>query len=148
MKIKRSSAYALHALMYMVRHRTQLPVTTKTMAKAEGIPSGSLHKILQQLSKARLVKTARGNKGGHAFAKLPEDITLLELFESIEGSPLFNDCPLRHCKCGGTPENCRIFSVWVSATRRIKELLEETTVADAAWNHPEHRFQSLPEPAS
>jgi DNA-binding IscR family transcriptional regulator len=52
---------------------------------------------------------------------------------------------LRHCECGGTKENCHIFSVWINATKRVKEILEETTVAAATWSHPEHRFLSLPE---
>ena len=52
MKVTKSTAYALHALMYMVRHNTQLPVTTATVAKAEGIPSDYLAKIFQQLVKA------------------------------------------------------------------------------------------------
>ena len=37
MKIKQATAYALHAMMYMVRHVTQLPVTSVAIAKAEGI---------------------------------------------------------------------------------------------------------------
>jgi Rrf2 family protein len=145
MKVTKSAAYALHALMYMVRHSTQLPVTTATVAKAEGIPPDYLAKIFQQLVKARFVRAVRGRKRGYVFARPPEEIGLLELFEAIEGRPLFDDCFLRHCECGGTPENCRIFSIWTDATRQIKELLEETTVATAAWSHPTHRFLSLPE---
>ena len=145
MKVKKSAAYALHALMYMVRHSTQLPATTDTIAKAEGIPPNYLAKIFQQLVKARFVKAVKSKNRGYVFARAPEEISLLELFETIEGSPLFDDCFLRHCECGGTKENCRIFSVWINATKRVKEILEETTVAVAAWNHPEHRFLSLPE---
>jgi len=145
MKIKKSSAYALHALMYMVRHNTQLPATTDTIAKAEGIPAGYLAKIFQQLVKARFIKAVKNKNRGYVFIRPPEEISLLELFEVIDGSPLFDDCFLRHCECGGTKENCRIFSVWVNATKQVKELLEEVTVATAAWNHPEHRFLSLPE---
>lgn len=145
MKVTRSAAYALHALMYMVRHSTQLPATTETIAKAEGVPSGYLAKIFQRLVKGGFVRAVRGKNRGYVFARPPEEIGLLELFEAIEGSPLFDDCLLKHCECAGTPENCHIFSIWFNTTRRIKELLEETTVADAAWNHPEHRFLSLPE---
>jgi Rrf2 family protein len=145
MKVTKSAGYALHALMYMVRHSTQLPVTANTVAKAEGIPSDYLAKIFQQLAKARFVKAIRGRKRGYVFARPPERITLLELFEAIEGGPLFDDCFLRHCQCGGTPDNCTIFSIWTDATRQIKHKLEETTVASAAWSHPEHRFMSLPE---
>ena len=143
MKIKKSSAYALHALMYMVRHNTQLPATTSTIAKAEGIPPDYLAKIFQQLAKARFIKAVK-NKG-YVFIRPPEEISLLELFEAVEGTPLFDDCFLRHCECGGIQENCRIFSVWIDATKQVKELLEKVTVATAAWNHPEHRFLSLPE---
>ena len=143
MKIKKSSAYALHALMYMVRHSTQLPATTAIIAKAEGIPPDYLAKIFQQLVKTHFIKAVKNR--GYVFAKSPKEISLLELFEAIEGNPLFDDCFLRHCECGGTKENCRIFSVWANATKRIKGLLEETTIATAAWNHPEHRFLSLPE---
>lgn len=145
MKVTRSCSYALHALMYMVRHSTQLPAPTATVAKAEGIPSDYLAKIFQQLVKAGLVRAVRGKRRGYVFARAPEEISLLDLFEIIEGHSLFDDCLLRHCQCGGTPENCRVFSVWKDATRQIKELLAQTSVAAAAWSHPEHRFLSLSE---
>jgi Rrf2 family protein len=144
MKVKKSSAYALHALMYMVRHSTQLPATTATIAKAEGIPAEYLSKIFQQLVKADFVKAVTGRKKGYIFARPPEEISLLELFETIEGDPLFDVCFLRHCECGGTPENCNIFSIWHNATRQINNLLKEMSVATAAWSHPQHRFLSLP----
>ena len=148
MKVTKSAAYALHALMYMVRHATQLPVATSMIAKAEGVPSGYLAKIFQQLVKAGFVKAVKGKKRGYVFARPPEQITVLELLEAIEGGPLFEDCLLRHCECGGTLENCRVFSTWIDATRQLKKLLEETTVTTAAWSHPEHRFLSLSESLS
>ena len=145
MKVTKATAYALHALMYMVRHITQLPVTTDTIAKGEGIPPGYLAKIFQRLTKARLVRGVKGRKRGHVFARPPEEISLLEIIEAMEGESLFDDCPLKHCECGGTPENCVIFAQWVKATKKINELFEETSLASVAWNHPEHRFHSLPE---
>lgn len=145
MKVTKSTAYALHALMYMVRHSTQLPATTSTIAKAEGIPPDYLAKIFQKLVKAGFIKAIRGKKKGYDFNRPPEQITVLELLEAVEGSPLFDDCLLRHCECGGTEENCRIFSTWIDATRQLKKLLTEMTLATAAWNHPEHRFLSLSE---
>ena len=145
MKVTKATAYALHALMYMVRHITQLPVTTDTIAKGEGIPPGYLAKIFQRLTKARLVRGVKGRKRGHVFARPPEEISLLEIIEVMEGESLFDDCPLKHCECGGTPENCVIFAQWVRATKKINELFEETSLASVAWNHPEHRFHSLPE---
>ncbi len=145
MKVTKGTAYALHALMYMVRHITQLPATTDTIAKAEGIPRRYLIKLFQQLVKAGFVKSTRGGKRGYVFNRAPENITLLELIELIEGNTIFDDCLLKHCECGGTPENCCIYAQWLIATKKIKQLLTETSLVTAAWNHPEHRFCTLPE---
>jgi Rrf2 family protein len=145
MKVSKAAAYSLHALMYMTRHVTQLPVTTNTIAKAEGLPAGYLAKIFQKLVKAGFVKAVRGRRKGYVFARPPEDISLLELFETTESHALFDDCLLRHCECGGTPDNCCIFAKWVSATRKIKQLLSDTSIVTATWNHPEHRFHALPD---
>jgi len=144
-KVSKAVAYSLHALMYMVRHITQLPATTNTIAKAEGIPSGYLAKIFQRLVKAGFIKAVRGKNKGYVFAKLPEEINLLELLEAIDGQSLFDDCLLRYCKCGGTPENCCILAEWLDATKKFKKFLAENSLATATWNHPEHRFYSLPE---
>lgn len=145
MKISLASAYALHAVIYMVKHITQLPVTTSTIAKAEGIPPGYLAKIFQRLVKARIIRSSRGRKRGYVFTKPPEEISLLELFEIIDGGPLFDDCFLKHCECGGTPETCYIYAQWFDISKKIRKLLAETNVVTATWNHPQHRFQSLPE---
>lgn len=146
MKVSKATAYALHALMYMVRHITELPVLTSTIAKTEGIPAGYLAKIFQRLIKAGLVRSVKGRRKGYVFAKPPEEISILDTFEAIEGKALFDDCLLKHCKCEGTPENCYIYAQWVSSTRKMSRLLDETNLVTAAWNHPEHRFDSPPTP--
>jgi Rrf2 family protein len=146
MKISQTSAYALHALMHMARHVTQLPIASRSIARAEGIPAGYLAKVLQQLARAGYIRAVRGRERGYVFARPPEEISLLELFETLEGEPLFDDCPLRHCACNGTSENCHIFAQWLAATRRMKDLLGATTIASVAWHHPEHRFENLPNP--
>ncbi|MFC1653110.1 RrF2 family transcriptional regulator [Planctomycetota bacterium] len=145
MKFSKGSAYALHALMHMTRHMTQLPISTHSIAKAEGIPAGYLAKLFQQMAKAGLVKAVTGRQRGYVFAKPPEDICLRELFEIFEGKPLFSDCLLKHCNCGGTSTTCRIASEWQEATHKMVQILEEISVANATWSHPEHRFENLPD---
>jgi len=148
MKVSKASAYGLHALMYMVRHLTQLPVTVEMIAGAEGIPAGYLGKIFQQLSRAGFVRSVRGRKRGYVFARDPEEITLLAVLEALERHSLFDDCPFKHCLCGGTPENCQIYAQWISGTRKVKDIFSETTIATVAWNHPDHRFDVPPQPSA
>lgn len=109
------------------------------------MPVSYVSKVLQQLAKGGFIKSVKGRHRGYVFARPPEEVSLLALFEALEGPLFFDDCPLRHCACGGTAENCRIFAQWISATRRVKDMLEETSIVSAAWNHPEHRFNVLPQ---
>ncbi|MHC4705419.1 MAG: hypothetical protein ACYTFQ_33160 [Planctomycetota bacterium] len=60
MKVTKSAGYALHALMYMVRHSTQLPVTAVTVAKAEGIPSKKGIHFRQTAGKDQSDRDVRG----------------------------------------------------------------------------------------
>ena len=140
MKVSKATAYALHAMMYMVRHRTQLPVTAESIAKAEGIPCGYLSKILQQLARAGFLKGVRKNKRGYEFARPPEEISVLELVEVVEGGPTFSNCLFKHCECGGTTDSCHIYAQWFEAMEKMRKLLGETNLVAATWNHPEHRF--------
>ena len=70
---------------------------------------------------------------------------MLDVVEAIEGESPFEECFMKHCDCGGTPENCCIYRQWREATRKLKESLGQTYLADVAWTHPEHYFSPPPE---
>lgn len=144
MKLKKATSYALHALMYMTRHLTQLPVNLETISKAEGIPQSYLSRIFKKLITAGIVELSKQKGKGYNFVNPPGSTNLLELFEMMEGGGMFEDCFMKHCKCGGTPENCYIYAAWKRSTNEMAVLLKKTSLVDAAWNHPEHRFNELP----
>lgn len=140
MKIKQANSYALHALMYMVRHSTQLPVTIQAISKAERIPYRQLVGLFRLMAEAGIVKKTNSAQSGYVFGRLPSEVTLLELIELIEGGPVFGECFMKHCDCRATHENCRIYAAWKRATASVTRQLAETTIEGAAWGHPEHYF--------
>lgn len=117
MKMKTLNAYVLHVLMYMVRHQTQLPVTVQAVSRAERIPYRRLSALFRRLTEAGIAKAAED--GRYVFARSPREITLLEVFERIEGGPIFRECFMNHGNCRAAAEHCKIH---------------------AAWGHPEHYF--------
>ena len=140
MKISLGAAYGMHALMFMVRHITQLPITSTNIAKAEGIPEKHLAKILHRLAVAGIIKASKGAAKGYSLAKSPEQISLLDALDAIEGRPLFKECFMKHCACGGTRENCIIYKEWTGVTEKFVKFLAQTSIESATWHHPEHRF--------
>jgi Rrf2 family protein len=85
MKISRSIGYALIAAGYVAMNCKDKAVLSSTIAKEYGIPLEYLLKILQQLVRAGVLRSKRGPRGGFTLAKPAEEISMLEVIESVDG---------------------------------------------------------------
>ena len=85
MKISRSTSYALLAVGYIAKHKEKKIILSQSIAKEYDIPLEYLLKILQQLVKARVLRSKRGPRGGFSLGKSPKKITMLEVIEGVEG---------------------------------------------------------------
>lgn len=85
MKLTRASSYAIHALAYMGAQKHNRPVASHHIAQARGIPERFLLKVLKPLVSARVLHSIKGPNGGYRLAKMPRDISLLEVLEAVDG---------------------------------------------------------------
>jgi len=85
MKLTRASSYAIHALVFMGAQKENRPVASHMIAEARGIPERFLLKVLKPLVSARVLHSVKGPNGGYRLAKSPNEITLLEVLEAIDG---------------------------------------------------------------
>jgi Rrf2 family protein len=85
MKRTRTTGYALHALVRLVKARPRELVASHHIAHAEGVGEVFLLKVLLSLARARIVASLKGPSGGYWLARPPEKITLLEVVEALEG---------------------------------------------------------------
>ena len=83
------SAKTQNACLAMIelasRHVNPKPVCLKTIADAQKISSQFLVQILLQLKRAGLVQSTRGASGGYRLAKHPNEITLLDVVQAMNG---------------------------------------------------------------
>ena len=89
MKVSRSVRYAMIAVEHIAKSDEQT-VLAAQISKEYKIPLEYLLKILQQLVRANVLRSKRGPKGGFFLSKAAEDISLLEIYEAIEGT-IVND---------------------------------------------------------
>lgn len=106
-KISEAASIALHTMVYLAGNPDEV-VSTKKLAERLKASTDHLAKVFQRLTKAGMVTSIRGPKGGFKLAKPPEFITLLEIYETIEGPLLASECLLcdgqkicNHCIFGG-----------------------------------------------
>ena len=96
--ITREIDYAIRALIYLADNGEKIiPVTE--LVEELGITRPFLRKIMQELAKADLVRSYKGNKGGFLLKKKPEDIYLIDLVEVFQGKFSLNECILNKDIC-------------------------------------------------
>lgn len=87
MKISAKTEYACIAMLELAqRYGSGEPVRIRTIAEEHGVPSRFLVQILLQLKGAGFVASTRGASGGYQLVKPPEEISLGEVMNVIEGA--------------------------------------------------------------
>ncbi|MGO4545018.1 Rrf2 family transcriptional regulator [Paenibacillus sp. 2TAB23] len=82
--------YGLHCLVYLIDIPKDSTIGIKELSAFQGVSETYLSKIFGKLSKAGIVSSIPGVKGGYKLAKPPEDITFWDVVEAVEGaSPIF-----------------------------------------------------------
>src|ERR1044071_9589027 len=88
MKISAQEEYGLRCLLQLARAETMgESLTLSQLARLEGISTANAGKLLWILSKAGLVQSTRGIKGGYSLARPASDIRLNQVIRVLEGEP-------------------------------------------------------------
>ena len=128
MKLTRASSYALHAVAYMATQKQQdKPVASHHIAQARGIPERFLLKVLKPLVSARVLLSIKGPNGGYRLARKPDDITMLEILEAVDG-PIRGQAPFSEESNG--PLNHKLELICKQAADQVRKHLEKVRISD------------------
>lgn len=125
MQITRQADYAVRAVLYLAQLGPEKRAATSQIAQEQAIPPSFLAKIVSQLSVAGLLQTSRGARGGVSLARDPEQISLLEVVEAIDGPILLNECVSGNGACT-FGEDCPMRPVWCDAQAELVDRLQTT----------------------
>ncbi|WP_010422432.1 RrF2 family transcriptional regulator [Anaerophaga thermohalophila] len=121
-----AASIGLHGMVLIARSDVVLNVS-----KISDFIGSSRHhvaKIMQRLSKAGFVSSNRGPSGGFVLKKLPGEITLLDIYEAIEGPLAVQTCPLNRDVCPFG--ECLLGDLSLRVSRQIKDYLGSHTLQD------------------
>ncbi len=144
LKLNLMGRYALSAAVFLTwKFKNQSGETNyfplSALARAQRIPKPFLAQIVQVLVKAGLLCSKKGIHGGVTLSRDPNDITLLELMETCEGSYSRSSCIYYPWKvCAG--KECLLFCPLRSEEEILKNRLGKITLRELACsleNHPE-----------
>lgn len=93
MKVSAQEEYGLRCLLQLAHLGEGEYLTLGQIAEREGITAANAGKLLWILSKANLVTSIRGTKGGYRLARPASEIHLSEIIKVMD-----EDVPAGHCK--------------------------------------------------
>jgi Rrf2 family protein len=121
--------YAIHGLLYLAMQPPDEVILVTDVAHAQNLPVSYLAKVFQLLAKAGLVKSFRGAHGGYMLALPPDQLTLRDITQAIEGNnPLYSPLSSRR-ECGLAAE-CLIKEAFTKAEQSLFGELEKVTLKE------------------
>ena len=118
---------AFHAMAYLARTPDERQ-TVGHIARLLQCSEAHLSKVMQRLQHAGLVRSTRGPKGGYRLERPANAITLLNVFEVVEGPLDETECLLKTPVCH--TRACVLGDLLGRVNRQVNDYLSQTTLSD------------------
>jgi Rrf2 family protein len=135
-----SVEYGIHCLLWLVGSNDQ-PRSGRDLAEFQGISPSFITKIFGKLRKAGIVRAIEGVHGGYLLARPPEQISILQITDAIEGRSRLFVCQEIRTRCAvfdtqppgwATGGVCSIHAVMLKAEKAMRDALASHSLADIA----------------
>jgi Rrf2 family protein len=136
MKFTKKTDYALRTMEVLARQyfhdqngieAKPIPVPVQSIAEQCKLSIRFLQGVVSKLSKAKLLKTVPGVKGGITLGRDPAKISLLHIIEAVEGKINLMGCIDHPEKCGDFHQ-CSIIGVMHTAQAALVNSLANTNL--------------------
>jgi Rrf2 family protein len=125
-QLSEAASLGIHAMVIIARNESI--INANKISEMTVSSRNHLAKVMLILAKNGLVKSLRGPAGGFVLARKPEDITLLEVYEAIEGKITISECPGEKQVCPFT--KCILNNIMHKVTHELRDYFEKQTLKD------------------
>ncbi len=131
MNVSSKSRYALMALVELdLRTRGDgHPVRLQDIARERDIPDQFLEQVFAALSRAGVLRSRRGAGGGFSFGRRPDQVTVLEIVQALDGAPAIGACTSGE---RDLEDRCGPGLVWRTAAEAFEGVLARSTISELA----------------
>ncbi len=136
MQLSTKVRYASRAMIELALSYKKDPIQLNDIACKQDISVKYLEQIMAPLRARGFVRTQKGSRGGYHLAVKPDEITLYDIVESVEGSLAPTVCVDDETSCERT-NLCVTRSVWTRVKEAMKRELQAETLAELAGRQKE-----------
>jgi Rrf2 family transcriptional regulator, cysteine metabolism repressor len=147
MMFSTKAEYGIRVMVHLARNSDGSAISLGSIADAEGLPLAYLEHLVQRLRRAQLVESRRGAHGGYTLARAPEDITMAEVVQALEGEIAPIECITADgdgelvCSREHAAESpCPTKLLWTRVQGSIVRTLTDMTLADLVLPQPKEKL--------
>ena len=129
LKLSDATALALHTMVHLALDPEE-QYTTAEISKVFEISRHHLAKVHQRLRKAGFIVSQRGPAGGVSLAKDPSEISLLDIYEVMEGTMDCNPCLFDNEVC--PRDNCMLSNLLPPLAIQVRDYFKNTSLEQIA----------------
>ena len=130
MMISTRGRYALRILVDLAENQHEGYITLKEAADRQEISEKYLENIVKDLVKGRFVEGVRGKGGGYRLARPADEINVMEVLRSTDGTLTPVACLEEGSKPCSRAASCRTLPLWKGLDKVVSEYLGGFTVRD------------------
>jgi FeS assembly SUF system regulator len=130
-KIAKLTDYGVALMTCFAQDQCDCAVTARDLAERMGLPQPTVSKLLKTLTRGELLISRRGVRGGYSLARAPEQITLADILQALEGPVTMTECS-GEATTGGCylESSCGVRDNWNWINRKIMESLEDISLLE------------------
>lgn len=142
MKISSKGRYGIKAMLELALVYNKETISVRSIAEKKNISELYLEKIFSKLRKAELIKSMRGIKGGYSLADSPENITIKNIMDALEGPISISECIENNKSCDNL-DTCATRVLWVKIRDAIDDIFLSVTLQDIIDEHNKLNFLNI-----
>lgn len=124
--LSEAGSIAIHSMVLIAKAENGINVLK--ISERTGSSRHHVAKVLQRLTKDDFLYSNRGPHGGFKLKKPPEQISLLEIYEAIEGKIVVSECPMESPICPF--DKCIFGNIITEMTQKFKDFLADSKLVD------------------
>jgi len=124
--------YGVRAIFEIAREYEKGPISIREIARRQGVSVAYLEQLLNRLKRAGLIKSQKGPGGGYMLIKKPDEITIGNILNTLEGPVALTMCldPASGKGRCSLVKRCVTRLLWQSLGKKIEDFLNNVTLDD------------------
>jgi Rrf2 family protein len=126
----KSCEYAIKAMIFVAqKSKADVRVSIKDIAVGTNAPTHFMAKIMQDLSRKKLVESVKGPNGGFYLEKQNLTHSLADIIKAIDGDGIYTDCVLGLKACSDK-NPCPVHNEYKEVKKSLIRMIEKNTIGD------------------